>query len=159
RAVRGLRRARCRRGALGTGRLARGARPAGRGTAFRLALRLALRLAARRPARRTRVARAAGRRHGGRGAAAGVGAVEAATLEDDTHGVEDLAQPALALGADGQGVVAERLHRVEAVVALGAGVGIRRHGFLQRAFWPTAARCGAGTVMVRLPTIRPRGSY
>src|SRR6478672_8390190 len=78
----------------------RGGRGARRPGPARRALRLA-RGAARRLA--GGAARRAGRgRHGGGGAAAGVGAVEAATLEDDPDSVEHLAEPALALGADGQ---------------------------------------------------------
>ena len=61
------------------------------------------------------------------GRLAAVGAVEAAALEDHAHLAEQLAQTALALGALGQRVVAEGLHRVELVVALGARIGIGRH--------------------------------
>ena len=61
-----------------------------------------------------------------RGAA--VGAVEARALEHHAHGVEQLAQPAVALGADGQRVVAEALELLEGVAALGAGVLVGRHG-------------------------------
>ena len=69
-----------------------------------------------------------GRRAGGhRGAGTRVGAVEATALEDDADRVEDLAQAPLALGAHGERVVAERLHGLETVVALGARVGVRRH--------------------------------
>ncbi len=58
---------------------------------------------------------------------AAVGAVEAGALEHDTHGVEHLAQPTLALGAHREGVVGEALHDLEEVAAVVAGVLIRGH--------------------------------
>ena len=56
-----------------------------------------------------------------------VGPVEAGSLEDDADAVEQLAQAPLALGALGQRSVRERLLYLEAVIARGAGVGVRRH--------------------------------
>ena len=72
---------------------------------------------------------AGGRRSRGRGGRvrAAVGAVEARALEHHAHGVEELAQPAVALGADGQRVLAEALELLEGVAALGAGVLVGRH--------------------------------
>src|SRR5690349_15421128 len=67
--------------------------------------------------RRARVGAATGGQRGRGAAAAGVGAVEAGALEDDTDGAEHLAQATLALRAGGQRVVAEGLHGLEAVVA------------------------------------------
>ena len=87
-------------------------------------------LGAGRGARGRRVAgrllRGAGRERGAR-ARAGVGAVEAGALEDHADRVEDLAQAAGARRADGQRVVAEALHLLERVPALGAGVLVGRH--------------------------------
>src|SRR5690606_24999855 len=86
-----------------------------------------------------RAGRAAGGAAGGvavRGAV--VGAVEARTLEDHTDGVEELAQPAVAGGADGQRVVGEALELLEGVVALGAGVLVRGHGRFLR--WSRGVR-------------------
>ena len=60
---------------------------------------------------------------------AAVVAVEARALEHDAHRVEHLAEPALALGADRQGVLGEALHDLEEVSALGAGVLIGGHGW------------------------------
>ena len=54
-------------------------------------------------------------------------AVEAAALEHHADLAEQLAQAPVALGALGQRVVAERLHHVELVVALGARIRIGRH--------------------------------
>ena len=59
--------------------------------------------------------------------AAAVVAVEARALEHHADGVEHLAQPALALGADGERVVGEALHGLEEVAAVGAGVLIGGH--------------------------------
>ena len=58
---------------------------------------------------------------------AAVVAVEPGPLEHHADGVEHLAQPALALGAHGQRVVAEALELLERVTALGAGVLVGRH--------------------------------
>ena len=52
-------------------------------------------------------------------------------LEHHAHGVEDLAQAALALGAARQRVLGEALDLLEGVVALGAGVLVGRHAFLR----------------------------
>src|SRR5215218_10386406 len=68
---------------------------------------------------------------------AAVGAVEARALEHDADGVEDLAEPAGALRALGQGVVGEGLHGLEAVAALGAGVLVRRQRTTSRSGTPT----------------------
>ena len=57
-------------------------------------------------------------RLGGRLLAPAVVAVEPGALEDHADGVEHLAQPALALGAVGQRVVAEALDLLEGVAAL-----------------------------------------
>src|SRR6478752_4669109 len=51
-----------------------------------------------------------------------IGPVEAGALEHYADAVELLAQRALALGAGRQGVVAERLHDLEGVAAVLAGV-------------------------------------
>src|SRR6478735_10973315 len=61
-------------------------------------------------------ARGAGRGHG-RGGLARVGAVETVALEHDADGVEQLPQPALALRALRQGVLAAGLEDLEAVIA------------------------------------------
>ena len=53
--------------------------------------------------------------------------VEARTLEDDAHRVEQLAELAAALLAHGQGIVIERLANVELVSACGAAIRIGRH--------------------------------
>jgi hypothetical protein len=60
-------------------------------------------------------------------AGAGVGAIEAAALEDNPDGTELLPQRPRALGAYGQGVVTEGLNDVEPVTAVGTGIGIGRH--------------------------------
>jgi len=54
-------------------------------------------------------------------------AVETGALEDDAHGVEDLAELALAGGALGQRGVGKGLHLLELLATLGAGVLIRGH--------------------------------
>ena len=66
-------------------------------------------------------------RHRAPGACAAVRAVEPAALEDDPHRREHLPQLAAALGADGERRVGERLHGVEPVIALGAGVLVGGH--------------------------------
>ena len=92
-----------------------------------------------------------------RGAA--VGAVEARALEDHADGVEDLAQPALALRAVGERVVAEALELLERVTALGAGVLVGGHGNLRgSALRESAIRDGPATrwhsARSRLPRVR-----
>ncbi|MFZ1360764.1 MAG: hypothetical protein WAS27_01905 [Candidatus Saccharimonadales bacterium] len=53
--------------------------------------------------------------------------VEARALEDNAHGVEQLAKLTAALPAHGQGIVTERLANVELVSACGAAIRIGRH--------------------------------
>src|SRR6476659_601361 len=91
----------------------------------------------------------------GRGVAGGllvpaVVAVEARPLEDDADGAEHLAQPAMADGALGQGIVGERLDGLEVVAALGAGVLVRRHDVL-----PVLVP-GAGTLVCRVLIVHRR---
>src|SRR5699024_4643672 len=78
------------------------------------------------------LARVSGIGAGQRGAVAGggavVGAVEAGPLEDATHRGVHLAQAALALGADGEGIVTEALHYLHPSITLGTRVLVRRHG-------------------------------
>ncbi len=94
--------------------------------------------------RRRRGARVPGRGgHRRRGAGPRVGAVEAAALEHDAHGVEQLAQSSLALRALRQGVLGEGLEDLKAVIARGARVGVRRHGSSL-----------VSTVGLRVPSIR-----
>jgi len=57
-----------------------------------------------------------------------VRAIEARSLEHHAYGVEQLAQASLALGALGQGVVAEGLDDLKAMFARGTRVGVRWHG-------------------------------
>src|SRR5215813_2545101 len=57
-----------------------------------------------------------------------VGPVEARPLEHNSDWREHLAQPAAARAAYRQRVVAETLHDLKLVSALGAGVLVRRHG-------------------------------
>lgn len=53
--------------------------------------------------------------------------VEARALEDNAHGIEQLAELAAALFAHGQGIVTERLANVELVSTCGAAIRIGRH--------------------------------
>ena len=78
---------------------------------------------------------------------AAVVAVEAGALEHDAHGVEDLAQRALAVRAHGQRVVGEALAHLEGLATVGALVLVRRHG------WSLQA---AGTPTTRLLIMRQR---
>ena len=113
-----------------------------------------------RPSRGRRRTRPTDARGAGRGAARGedsptsaVGAVEARALEHHADGVEHLAQPAAADGADGEGVVGEALELLELVVALGAAVLVGGQRALSSG---RAGRGEAGTRCRRLPMVRHR---
>ena len=80
-----------------------------------------IRLGARR---RTRLGRAVTR---ALGRLATVVAVEAAALEYHPDRAEQFAQPTRALLARGQRIFTECLDRIEAIVALGAGIAVSRH--------------------------------
>ena len=60
-------------------------------------------------------------------AGSAVGSIETRTLKGDAHRMEDLAQCPTALRTRGEGLVRDRLHDLEAVVAGGADVGVRGH--------------------------------
>jgi hypothetical protein len=130
---RGLRGTRRARGTRGPGR-ARAGRPrrAGRTRSgrrpgrARRSRRRAVRLGRRPPGTPLRRATRRGRGRTRR-APPTVGAVKTRALEDDADRGIDLAQLALAGGADGQGVVGELLDRLERLAALGALVLVRRH--------------------------------
>ena len=110
-------------------------------------------VARRRRRRTTELARAddvARRRRSRTRRRAAVGAVEARALEHHADGVEDLAQPAVALRALGQRVVGEALELLEGVAALGAGVLVGRHGVVLG----VGGTRGAGTRAWRLPMVR-----
>ena len=78
-------------------------------------------------------------------------AVEARALEHHAHGVEHLAQPPAADGADSEGVVGEALELLERVVALGAAVLV---GGQRGVSSGRAGRGPAGTRRRRLPMVR-----
>src|SRR5205085_2133410 len=98
-------------------------------TLRRIALRLGLRRVTLRRLGRRRVGLRLrlGLRLGG---GAAVGAVEAAALEDDAHRGEDLAQGSPAVGTLGEGLVPERLHDLEVLATLLAGVLVGGHGVI-----------------------------
>ena len=85
------------------------------------------------------------------GGGAAVVAVEARALEDHADGVEQLAQPALALWALGQRVVGEALELLEGVTALGAGVLVGGHsrGSSEDSVWRRSCGGLAGTLALR----------